>query len=147
MALKGSSQVENGTGRLPCLTWLRRSSSTAASTTPSRTRQAAGSWNAALIPSVYMQSSSGGLDFADQLAGGGGDGLRGHPAQAVVVPLRADALVAVLAGHVVEEHAAGDGPGRVLRVGQGVQVHHGRADRGRDVGRPGVVANQQRGQR
>src|SRR5262249_55058692 len=50
----GSSQVENGTGRLPCLMCVKRSSSAAATTRPSETRQAAGSWKAALIPSVCM---------------------------------------------------------------------------------------------
>src|SRR5205085_439201 len=55
MAWKGSSHVEKGTGRLPCLTWVKRSSSAAASTRPSFTRHAAGSWKAALIPSVYIE--------------------------------------------------------------------------------------------
>ena len=41
MAWKGSSQVENGTGRLPCLTCVKRSSSAAAITRPSRMRHAA----------------------------------------------------------------------------------------------------------
>src|SRR5436309_10191073 len=132
MAWKGSSQVEKGTGRLPCLTWVKRSSSAAATTTPSCTRQAAGSWKAALIPRVYMRISGGsasaaesgphvrgrpGRDLVEQLADGPDDGVRGDFAQAVVVPLGADALVAVLAIHVVGEAPAGHQPRRGLRVG------------------------------
>src|SRR5215212_5488220 len=48
----GSSQVENGTGRLPCLRRLKRSSSAAATTSPSTTSAAAGSWNTAFSPST-----------------------------------------------------------------------------------------------
>src|SRR5204862_3643198 len=50
----GVSQAENGTGRLPCLRRLNRSSSAAAATVPSTTRAAAGSWKTALIPSTRM---------------------------------------------------------------------------------------------
>jgi hypothetical protein len=39
----GLPQVEKGMGRLPCLMRVNRSSSEAATTTPSATRQAAGS--------------------------------------------------------------------------------------------------------
>ena len=53
--VKGSSQVENGTGRLPCLIRVNRSSSTAATTCPSSTRHADESWNAALMPRVYIR--------------------------------------------------------------------------------------------
>jgi hypothetical protein len=53
----GSSQVENGTGRLPCLRRLKRSSSAAATVRPSITSAAAGSWNTALIPSTFTWSS------------------------------------------------------------------------------------------
>src|SRR3954447_12999921 len=48
----GVSHAENGTGRLPCLRRLKRSSSAAATTRPSTTRAADGSWNRALIPST-----------------------------------------------------------------------------------------------
>src|SRR4051794_18265192 len=55
----------------------------------------------------------------------GPDGLddlfRGDQPEASMVPLGADALVAVLAGDVVVEHAMGDSPGRVLGVGQRVE--------------------------
>jgi hypothetical protein len=52
MACSGSSHVENGTGRLPCLRRLKRSSSAAATIWPSTTIAAAGSWNTALTPST-----------------------------------------------------------------------------------------------
>src|SRR5262245_32349301 len=140
MAWNGNSQVAKGTGRLPCLTWVKRSSSAAAKTRPSLTRQAAGSWKAALMPSVYRRLASesthqdgkscggrprlrDGCGGVQQVAGGRHDFFRRHEAQAVVMPLRADALVAVLAGDVVVEHATGDGPGRVLGIRQGIQVH------------------------
>ena len=61
------------------------------------------------------------------------------------MPLGADALVAVLAGHVVVEHPVGHLPGRVLRIGQGVEIDDRRADRRGDVDRPGVVRDQERG--
>src|SRR6266536_4852983 len=51
----GSSQAENGTGRLPCLRRLNRSSSAAATTVPSTTSAADGSWKTALIPSTRMR--------------------------------------------------------------------------------------------
>ena len=50
MAPSGSSQVENGTGRFPCLRREKRSSSAAATVRPSTTRAAAESWNTALMP-------------------------------------------------------------------------------------------------
>src|SRR5436853_3983324 len=108
MAWKGSSHVANGTGRLPCLTWVKRSSSAAARTRPSFTRQAAGSWKAALIPSVYMPvlrgsgggtgqgqrhgAGGGGARLGQERAGGLDDLIGGDQAQAVVVNLGADAL-------------------------------------------------------
>src|SRR3954449_12049315 len=60
----GSSHVANGTGDLPCLRRLNRSSSAAATTWPSMTRAAAGSWKSALIPrtriEVFPSSDSSG---------------------------------------------------------------------------------------
>jgi hypothetical protein len=50
----GSSHAANGTGRLPRLRRLNRSSSAAATTRPSTTSAAAGSWKIALIPGTRM---------------------------------------------------------------------------------------------
>src|SRR4051794_23106836 len=61
-AASGSSQVENGTGVLPCLRRLKRSSSAAATVLPSMTSAAAGSWNTALIPSTQAMATPLGLD-------------------------------------------------------------------------------------
>src|SRR4051794_23159300 len=126
MAWNGSSQVMNGIGRLPCLMCVKRSSSAAARTRPSFTRQAAGSWNVALMPSVYMklsfQLAGEGVPQAQEIAGGTDHDFRRNAAQAVVMPFRADALVAVLAGNIVIEDPARDSPGRVLRVRQGIEV-------------------------
>jgi hypothetical protein len=52
-AHSGSSQVENATGSFPCLRRLKRSSSAAATISPSTTRAAAGSWNTPLIPRTF----------------------------------------------------------------------------------------------
>ena len=52
IASTGSSHAENGTGSLPCLRRLNRSSSAAASVSPSTTRAAAGSWKTALMPRI-----------------------------------------------------------------------------------------------
>ena len=54
MACSGSSQAENGTGRLPCLRRVKRSSSAAATIVPSTTSAAAGSWKTALMPRTRM---------------------------------------------------------------------------------------------
>src|SRR4051812_40114193 len=54
IACSGSSQVENATGVLPCLRRLKRSSSAAATISPSTTIAAAGSWKTALIPRTFM---------------------------------------------------------------------------------------------
>ena len=54
IACSGSSQAENGTGRLPCLRRLKRSSSAAATISPSTTRAADGSWKMALTPRTRM---------------------------------------------------------------------------------------------
>src|SRR6478609_733524 len=51
-AASGSSHVENGTGVLPCLRREKRSSSAAATISPSTTIAAAGSWKTALTPST-----------------------------------------------------------------------------------------------
>src|SRR3954469_9574124 len=51
-AASGSSHVENGTGVLPCFRREKRSSSAAATISPSTTIAAAGSWNTALTPST-----------------------------------------------------------------------------------------------
>jgi hypothetical protein len=51
-ASSGSSQVEKGTGTLPCLRRLKRSSSAAATVTPSTTSAAAMSWNTPFTPST-----------------------------------------------------------------------------------------------
>src|SRR5215207_11460258 len=51
----GSSQVEKATGGLPCLRREKRSSTAAATVTPSTTRAAAGSWKTALIPRMFTQ--------------------------------------------------------------------------------------------
>src|SRR4051812_25853471 len=56
-ASSGVSHAENGTGRLPCLRRLNRSSSAAATTCPSTTSAAAGSWKIALIPSTFTPRS------------------------------------------------------------------------------------------
>src|SRR5690242_12158003 len=53
----GSSQAENGSGRLPCLRRLNRSSSAAATTRPSTTTATAGSWKRALTPRILMTPS------------------------------------------------------------------------------------------
>src|ERR671910_3855654 len=50
----GSSHVENATGGLPCLRREKRSSSAAATVTPSITRAAAGSWKTALTPRTFI---------------------------------------------------------------------------------------------
>src|SRR3954464_10633574 len=50
IACSGSSHVEKGTHALPCLRRLKRPSSAAATTRPSTTSAAAGSWKTALIP-------------------------------------------------------------------------------------------------
>ncbi len=63
-------------------------------------------------------------------------------AQTVVMPLGTDVLVAILARHLVVEHAAGNGLGGVLWIGQGVQIHDRGADRRCDMYRAGVVADQ-----
>src|SRR5690606_28599777 len=52
MDSSGSSQAANGTGRLPCLRRLNRSSSAAATTAPSMTSVADGAWNRALTQST-----------------------------------------------------------------------------------------------
>src|SRR6476469_6240695 len=51
-AASGSSHVENGTDVLPCLRRENRSSSAAATISPSTTMAAAGSWNTALTPNT-----------------------------------------------------------------------------------------------
>src|SRR3954464_10279592 len=56
-ASSGSSQAANGTGRWPCLRREKRSSSAAATVTPSMTRAAAGSWNSALTPRTFATST------------------------------------------------------------------------------------------
>src|SRR5919199_468750 len=50
IACSGSSHVEKATGGLPCLRRLKRSSSAAATISPSTTNAAAGSWKTALTP-------------------------------------------------------------------------------------------------
>ena len=62
----------------------------------------------------------------------------------MVVPLGADALVAVLAGNVVVEHPIGHSPRGVLGIGQGVEIDDGRPDSGSNVDRPRVVRDQER---
>src|SRR5690348_6871247 len=52
--MAGCSQAEKGTGRLPCLRRLNRSSSAAATTSPSMTSAAAGSWKTELTPRTRM---------------------------------------------------------------------------------------------
>ncbi|CPU66764.1 Uncharacterised protein [Mycobacteroides abscessus] len=54
IAFSGSSHAANGSGRLPCLRREKRSSSAAATTRPSTTRAADGSWNRALTPRTRM---------------------------------------------------------------------------------------------
>jgi hypothetical protein len=56
----------------------------------------------------------------------GDNAVRRHTAQTAVVPFRTYALIAKPAGHVFEEHAAGNAPGGMLRIGQGVEIDHGR---------------------
>ena len=73
-------------------------------------------------------------DLGEQLPDGLDDRLRGDEAQAVVVPLGADALVAVLAGHIVVEDAMGHAPRRVLRVRQRIEVDDRRPRRPRRRG-------------
>ena len=58
MAWNGSAWAWYGVARLPCLIREKRSSSAAATTTPSRTRQADESWNAALIPRMCIEAST-----------------------------------------------------------------------------------------
>jgi hypothetical protein len=55
IACSGSSQVLNGTGILPCLRRLKRSSSAAAIVRPSATSAAAGSWKTALTPRTCIE--------------------------------------------------------------------------------------------
>src|SRR4051794_1331445 len=50
IAASGSSQGENATGDLPCLRREKRSSSAAATISPSTTSAAAGSWKTAFTP-------------------------------------------------------------------------------------------------
>ena len=57
----------------------------------------------------------------------------------------AQALLAEAARHVAEQHARRHQPRRVLRIRQRVQVHDRRANRGREVDRTAVVADQQVG--
>src|ERR671916_1619003 len=75
-ACSGSSHAENGTGRLPCLRRLNRSSSAAATVSPSTTSAAAGSWKTALMPSTRMdegplavegEAPAGRLDYQPDL--------------------------------------------------------------------------------
>lgn len=63
------------------------------------------------------------------------------------MPLRTDAFQAKPAWHIVEQQPVFDLPWRVLRVGQRVQVDQRRAERGGDVGRPGVVRYHHRSER
>src|SRR5262249_30881749 len=135
------------------------SSSAAARTRPSFTRQAAGSWNAALMPSVYIHilllecggrvairchERFSGRD--EKFAGGGDNGFRSHQPQAIVMSLGTNTLVAILAGHIVEENTVGNTPRRVLRVGEGVKINNRRVHGRSDMDRPRVVGNQQRRQ-
>src|SRR4051794_8239223 len=53
IACSGSSHVEKGTGDLPCLRRLKRSSSAAATVVPSTISAAAGSWKTALTPRTF----------------------------------------------------------------------------------------------
>ncbi len=64
MACSGSSHAENGTGRLPCLRRLKRSSSAAATIRPSTTSAADGSWKTALTPSTRMRNHYPGKRFS-----------------------------------------------------------------------------------
>src|SRR5690554_3106393 len=117
---------------------VKRSSSAAAITRPSSTRQAAESWYTALMPSVLIEWGGKNRRSLQQLHGGRSDRFRSNALEAVVVAFGADALVAIAAGHVVVEHAARHPPGGVLRIGERVKVHHRRAERRGDVRRPGV---------
>src|SRR4051794_13901506 len=111
------------------------------------------------MPSVYIARTPGSGDqprlvrwrrfetrpahrLAAQPAGLGEDGPYGlddlfrlDQPEAPVVLLGADAPVAVLARHVVIEHAMGDLPRRMLRIGERVEVDDGGADRRGDVHR------------
>jgi hypothetical protein len=62
IACSGSSQAENGTGRLPCLRRLKRSSSAAATVRPSTTKAAAESWKTALMPRTRICVSTPAFD-------------------------------------------------------------------------------------
>ena len=84
------------------------------------------------------------LRLTVQLDHGGHNVFGPHKAKTVVVPLRADTLVAVLAGNVVEEHPVRNAPGSMLRVGQRVEVYHRRTNCRGDVHGTRIVRHQQR---
>ena len=86
-AAAGCSQAANGTGRLPCLRRLKRSSSAAATTAPSTMSAAAGSWKTELMPRTRMPVPSVAV-MARRCSGVASGGVRG---MASVAPLPAQA--------------------------------------------------------
>src|SRR5690606_15026964 len=83
-------------------------------------------------------------DLGEQFEGGGHD-LAGFDApEAGMVAFGTHAAEAVPAWHVVHNNAIRYTPGRVLRVGERVDIDDRRAYGGREMHRPGVVRKEQR---
>jgi hypothetical protein len=85
--------------------------------------------------------------FAEQLVGGLHHGVRRDSVEAVVVSLRADAFVTVLAGNVEGQDPARHAPRSVLGIRQRVDVDDLHARGSGDVDRTRVVLDQERRQR
>ena len=61
------------------------------------------------------------------------DRLRRHQTQTIMMPQRANALVAKLAGNVVIEHSMRDIPGSMLGISQGIEIYNRCAERGSNM--------------
>ena len=59
-----------------------------------------------------------------------------------MVTQRANALIAVFAGYIVENHPVWHAPRGVLRIGERIDIDHGRPNRGSDMDRAGVIRQQ-----
>ena len=58
-----------------------------------------------------------------------------------MMSFRADAFIAVFAGHIVGKHPAYRFPGSMLRIGQGINVDHPGSYRSGDMGRSRIIGN------
>src|SRR3954454_15990372 len=112
IAASGSSQVEKGTGDLPCLRREKRSSSAAATISPSTTSAAAGSWKTALMPRTALTARLAVSRAPPHLAGARRDSacsLLGSGSRPAAFPRRRDdELFDLAAGRLAqrEEHRA-----------------------------------------